>query len=160
DRRRHRAHGTLHPMAPVGVDPLPRDAPAPRKVLPMRRLFALPLLLLLSSAAHAGSVAWRGWNDGLSAAAGAGKPLVVDVYTDWCGWCKRMDRDVYAKEAVSDYVNAHFVMVRLNAESAEKVSYAGRTVTARGLAGAFQVTGYPTTIFLRPDGTHMVNVPG
>jgi thioredoxin-related protein len=71
-----------------------------------------------------------------------------------------MDRDVYARADVSGYLNEHFVMVRLNAESGERVSYTGRTMTARALAGSFQVTGYPTTIFLRPDGTHLVNVPG
>jgi thioredoxin-related protein len=113
-----------------------------------------------SSGTAAATVAWRGWNDGLAAAAGGSKPVIVDVYTDWCGWCKRMDRDVYSRAEVSDYLNQHFVMVRLNAESAEHVSYAGHTMTARALAGGFQVTGYPTMIFLKPDGTHMVNVPG
>jgi thioredoxin-related protein len=71
-----------------------------------------------------------------------------------------MDRDVYARSDVSGYLNEHFVMVRLNAESAERVTYTGRSMTARALAGGFQVTGYPTTIFLRPDGTRLVNVPG
>ena len=118
------------------------------------------LVPLLVTAAGAEPVAWHGWNEGLAAAAGGGKPVIVDVYTDWCGWCKRMDRDVYAKAAIGDYLNQPFVMVRLNAESAERVSYGGRTMTARALAGGFQVTGYPTTIFLKSDGTHLVNVPG
>jgi thioredoxin-related protein len=113
-----------------------------------------------ASAGSAAPVAWRGWNEGLAAAAGGSKPVIVVVYTDWCGWCKRMDHDVYSKAEVSDYLNHHFVMVRLNAESAERVSYAGKSMTARALAGGFQVTGYPTMIFLKPDGTHMVNVPG
>ncbi|HXS81693.1 MAG TPA: DUF255 domain-containing protein [Methylomirabilota bacterium] len=128
----------------------------------MLRLKSLLILaaLLLVPAAHAGPVAWRGWNEGLAAAAGGPKPVIVDVYTDWCGWCKRMDRDVYARSDVSEYLNQHFVMVRLNAESAERVSYAGRSLTARALSGGFEVTGYPTTIFLKPDGTHLVNVPG
>ena len=116
--------------------------------------------LLLVPAAGAAPVAWRGWNEGLAAASGGSKPVIVDVYTDWCGWCKRMDRDVYARSDVSEYLNQHFVMVRLNAESAERVNYAGRSLTARALSGSFEVTGYPTTIFLKPDGTHLVNVPG
>jgi thioredoxin-related protein len=123
--------------------------------------------LLLVPAAGAGpaagggsAVAWRGWNEGLAAALGGSKPVIVDVYTDWCGWCKRMDRDVYARSDVSEYLNQHFVMVRLNAESAERVNYGGRSLTARALSGSFEVTGYPTTIFLKPDGTHLVNVPG
>jgi thioredoxin-related protein len=107
-----------------------------------------------------GPVAWRGWNDGLAAAAGSRKPVIVDVYTDWCGWCKRMDRDVYARAEVSEYLNRTFVMVRLNAESNERVQYTGHSLTARSLAGGFQVTGYPTTIFLRSNGEHLVNVPG
>ena len=128
----------------------------------MLRLMSLSLLaaLLLVPAAGAAPVAWRGWNEGLAAASGGTKPVIVDVYTDWCGWCKRMDRDVYARSDVSEYLNEHFVMVRLNAESAERVNYAGRSLAARALAGSFEVTGYPTTIFLKPDGTHLVNVPG
>ena len=125
--------------------------------------FLVPMLLAALFAAapvSAAPVAWRGWNEGLAAAAGGSKPVIVDVYTDWCGWCKRMDRDVYAKSEVSDYLNQHFVMVRLNAEGTERVNYGGRSMSARALAGGFQVTGYPTMIFLKPDGTHMVNVPG
>ena len=121
-------------------------------------LLALGLFAPVPASAEA--VAWRGWNDGLAAASGSGKPVIVDVYTDWCGWCKRMDRDVYARAEVSSYLNQHFVMVRLNAESNERVTYEGRSMAARSLAGGFQVTGYPTTIFLRPTGEHLVNVPG
>jgi thioredoxin-related protein len=137
-------------------------------VVPRRSLFHPPLVLLAALAwaalsvppAGAAGVAWHGWNEGLAAAAGSGKPVIVDVYTDWCGWCKRMDRDTYSRAEVSDYVNRHFVMVRLNAESSERVTYSGRILTGRTLAGGFQVTGYPTTIFLRANGAHLVNVPG
>jgi thioredoxin-related protein len=126
----------------------------------MLLLLAPLLALLLPCAVGAAPVTWRGWNEGLAAAAGGTKPVIVDVYTDWCGWCKRMDKDVYARADVSEYLNQHFVMVRLNAEGSERVTYAGHALTARALAGGFQVTGYPTTIFLKADGTHLVNVPG
>ena len=133
-------------------------------MLRLKSLSILAALLLVPAAGPAAGggspVAWRGWNEGLAAASGGSKPVIVDVYTDWCGWCKRMDRDVYARSDVSEYLNQHFVMVRLNAESAERVNYAGRSLTARALSGSFEVTGYPTTIFLKPDGTHLVNVPG
>lgn len=121
---------------------------------------ALLALACLVTPVRAGGIAWRGWNEGLAAAAGSGKPVIVDVYTDWCGWCKRMDRDTYSRADVSDYVNRHFVMVRLNAESPARLNYAGRVYNGRTLAGGFQVTGYPTLILLRPNGDFMVNVPG
>jgi thioredoxin-related protein len=111
-------------------------------------------------AGAAGELRWRGWNEGLKEAGAADKHVLVDVYTDWCGWCRRMDRDVYAREDVRAYLERRFVTVKLNAESGEPATYLGRDFTLRTLASGFRVSGYPTTIFLRPNGEHMVNVPG
>ena len=121
--------------------------------------------LLVAVAAAAGPrpparVEWTRWNPGLRSAAGQGRPVLVDVYTDWCGWCRRMDQDVYARPDVREYLNRKFVTVRLNAESNEAVTYQGHELTARTLASGFNVTGYPTTIFLTSAGEHLVNVPG
>ena len=126
----------------------------------MRLVMTIALVCVLAAPAGAAGVAWRTWNDGLAAAATARKPVLVDVYTDWCGWCKRMDRETYARADVGAYLNAHFVLVRLNAESNERANYQGRAFTGRTLASGFEVTGFPTTIFLRADGEHLVNVPG
>src|SRR5947208_2217242 len=104
----------------------------------MRHIFVIVLLAAtLAPPARAAGVAWRSWNTGLAAAAGSGKPVLVDVYTDWCGWCRRMDRDTYSRTEVSDYLNRHFVAVRLNADSDDRVTYGGREFTARTLAGGF-----------------------
>jgi len=122
------------------------------------------LLLALPAAAPASTDApalrWQDWNAGLPAAAKSGRPVLVDVYTDWCGWCRRMDRDVYARPDVRDYLAREFVTVKLNAEAGSLTRYEGRDYSCAALASRFRVTGYPTTIFLRPDGTHLVNVPG
>lgn len=118
-------------------------------------LLALPLL-----ATAAPAVEWKGWNAGLAAAASSHRPVVVDVYTDWCRWCKQMDREVYGRADVAQYLAAHFVTVKLNAESGEPVSYQGRSSNARALASSFGVSGYPTTIFLASDGERLANVPG
>lgn len=116
--------------------------------------------LLLAAPASAQSVQWRDWNSGLRAASASGRPVLVDVYTDWCGWCKRMDREVYARPEVRDYLAKRFVTVKLNAESEQAATYEGRSWTGRTLASRFDVTGYPTTVFLRANGEKLVNVPG
>lgn len=103
---------------------------------------------------------WRSWNDGLREASTSQRPILVDVYTDWCGWCKRMDRDVYSREDVREYLSRRFVTVKLNAESAKQAFYEGKNLSARALAARFRVSGYPTTVFLKSGGEHMVNVPG
>lgn len=127
------------------------------------RVGVLALLLgslLLASSSHAQSVQWRDWNGGLKAASSTGKPVLVDFYTDWCGWCKRMDREVYARPEVRDYLAKRFVTVKLNAEGGQPATYEGRSYTGRTLAARFEVTGFPTTVFLRPNGEKLVNVPG
>ncbi len=113
-----------------------------------------------TAAAPAPGIAWRAWDRGLEEARASGRPVLVNVYTDWCGWCRRMKADVYTRAEIRDYLDDHFVVVTLNAEGSDPARYEGRAFTSRSLAARFGVTGYPTTLFLRPDGGHMVNVPG
>lgn len=105
-------------------------------------------------------IAWRAWDRGLEEARASGRPVLVNVVTDWCGWCRRMKAEVYTKPEIRDYLAARFVTVTLNAEAADPAHYEGKTLTSRSLAARFEVSGYPTTIFLRSDGGHLVNVPG
>ena len=123
-------------------------------------LFLVALAALIVVPPARAEIGWRKWDEGLREAAAAKKPVLVDVYTDWCGWCRRMDRDVYRRADVGEYLARHFVSVKLNAESRASARYETRATTEQGLAGRFRVNGYPTTVFLRPDGTHLVNVPG
>ncbi len=108
----------------------------------------------------ASAVKWRSWDRGLEEAKASGRPVLVDVYTDWCGWCRRMEANVYSRPEVLDYLSRTFVSVKLDAEAPDAARYDGRAFTSRSLAAHFSVSGYPTTIFLRPAGEHLVNVPG
>ena len=121
---------------------------------------ALVMLLGAASPARAAGPVWKDWNSGLKQAAASGKPVLIDVYTDWCTWCKRMDQDVYTQPEIKQYLADHFVTVKLNAEYSTAASYEGKAYTSRTLAQRFRVSGYPTTIFLRADGAHVANVPG
>jgi thioredoxin-related protein len=107
-----------------------------------------------------GGPRWRDIGAALDEAKSSGKPIMVDVYTDWCGWCKRMDRDTYAKPEVKAYLEKSFVPVRLNAESSTTVMYLGKSYTYRELAGGFRINSYPTTMFLGSDGKHLASAPG
>ena len=55
------------------------------------------------------------------------KPFFVDVYTDWCGWCKRMDATTFQDPAVAAYLNAYFYPVKFDAESKDTIRFLEKT---------------------------------
>jgi thioredoxin-related protein len=51
------------------------------------------------------------------------KPVIIDLYTDWCYWCKVMDKKTYTNSKVISYINQHFYAVKLNAETKDAVKW-------------------------------------
>jgi len=99
-------------------------------------------------------IKWLDFNTGYTLAKKKGKIMIVDVYTDWCGWCKKMDRDAYAKPEISSIINSDFIPVKFNPEITN-VSYEfeGEKYSGEQLARVisnYQISGYPTTIFIYP----------
>lgn len=99
------------------------------------------------------------------------KKLVVDVYTDWCGWCKVMDRETFTKPAIVDYVNENYYAVKLNAEQTEDIKLGQQTfkyVSTSGGRGAHELAAalmrnqmsYPTTVFLDEKFNLIQPIPG
>lgn len=105
-------------------------------------------------------LAWLTFNAGMDQSAKENKKILVDVYTDWCGWCKKMDKEVYTDAKVVALLNEKFVVVKLNAESSSKLSYNGKEFTEQEFARALGIDGYPTTVFFEPDSKPITRIPG
>lgn len=103
---------------------------------------------------------WKSFDDGLTQAKGTSRKILVDVYTDWCTWCKKMDAEVYTDPAVKDYLSKNYVIVKMNAEAEGTVHYKGNDYSPGELAAAFGVNGYPATLFLRSDSEPITLLPG
>ena len=88
------------------------------------------------------------------------RKIFVDVYTDWCGWCKKMDKETFANAAVAEYVNENFYAVKLDAESTREFEFAGEKMTERVVARQMGVSSYPTIVFIHEDFKQILPVPG
>jgi thioredoxin-related protein len=71
-----------------------------------------------------------------------------------------MDLQTYADKNVAAYLSKRYVLIKLNAESAKKLFYREKELTEREFSTAFGVSGYPATLFLKPDGEAITIYPG
>jgi|WetSurMetagenome_2_1015567.scaffolds.fasta_scaffold570024_2 thioredoxin-related protein len=108
-------------------------------------------------------IRWYGFEEGMKLAKKKNLPALVDVYTEWCGWCKKMDNETFQNQLVIEYVNKNFVAIKLNAEDKNPIKYLDKTYinpnpsasrATHQLPGvlAKQRIGYPTYIYLDENG--------
>ena len=133
----------------------------------MLRIPVLMLLsaLLASACMRAGSpdgdeLVWKSFANARMDAKESKRKVLVDVYTSWCGWCKKMDRDVYANADVRKYLDEHFELAKLDAESAAKQKIDDGEFNGRDIAKSMGVSSYPTTVFFTDTGEMITAVPG
>jgi len=109
----------------------------------------MALTLGVSATASHARIAWtRDINSARVQAQKTGKPIFIDFYTDWCGWCKKLDSNVYTNRGVQS-LSRNFIMVKLNAE-AEGAAYAQH----------YRVSGFPTMVFLNSQSQYLGTIPG
>uniref|UniRef100_UPI0025E8F53D thioredoxin domain-containing protein n=1 Tax=Prevotella sp. TaxID=59823 RepID=UPI0025E8F53D len=89
------------------------------------------------------------FDEAMQAAQKEKKLVFIDFYTDWCGPCKMMSREVFPQKKVGDYFNAKFVCLKLNAEK-----------EGAELAKRYKVKAYPTYVVLDSDGKQRMEASG
>ncbi len=116
-------------------------------------VLALAFIIVSNSFKPADEIKWMGFDEGYAMAKKKKKIMLIDVYTDWCGWCKRMDKDAYAKSEVAALVDKDFVAIKFNPELNASYTFEGKQYSGSALAGALsdnKLNSYPTTIFVQP----------
>jgi thioredoxin-related protein len=94
--------------------------------------------------------------------------VYMDIYTDWCGWCKRMDATTFQNPQVIKYMNEKFYCVHFNAERKDSVRFVGKTYAYdpqyKVNMLAFDLMqgklSFPTSIIMEPHFQSASPVPG
>ena len=140
--------------------------------LKISRLFAVCLFLISCNTLLGQEVQWMSWEEAAHLATTEENPkkIFVDVYTDWCGWCKKMDKDTFQNAEVAAYMTKNFYMVKLDGEGKEPINFKGKTFkfVPSGRKGYHEFAlallqgrlSYPTVVFLDENLNMLSPVPG
>src|SRR4030042_3021566 len=143
----------------------------------MKRIILLSFILLAAITAfpqkpgssEVSGVNWHTIQEAEKLMKDSPRPLFIDAYTDWCGWCRKMDQDTFTNSVIADILNTKFYPVKFNAEGKAKVTFLGQTFENDGKAGkAHQLAvallqgqlAYPTVVFLNEKAQLLSPVPG
>jgi len=139
----------------------------------MKSLFILIFIGVLSfqaSAQKAEKVKWYTLEEAQKLNAAAPRKILVDLYTDWCGFCKKMDAETFDNPVIAKYVNQNYYPVKFNAESTAPVKFGEQTFVNQGTGGARRSTHqfatelgvkyYPSIAYINSDLSIIGVVPG
>jgi thioredoxin-related protein len=129
-----------------------------------RLIFGVALLGMIAlnssfcSPTREDTVNWMTFEQALEKSKTEKRKIFIDVYTDWCGWCKVMDKNTFNEPKVAKILNEEFYPVKFNAEQRENVIFNGSTFkfVSSGNSGYHELAAallnnsmsYPTVVFL------------
>ena len=110
----------------------------------------LPMLLAFAIFANAVFAQPAVFNKALERAEKENKLVMVDFYTDWCYWCKVLDKKTFTDPVIKERIKERFILIRLNAEKADGVDLAKR----------YGIHSYPICVFINPQKQVVAMQPG
>ena len=115
-------------------------------------------------------VKWMSWEEAVQANKKNPKKIFIDVYTDWCGWCKKMDKTTLSNPKIVKELNANFYSVKFDAEQKESINFDGNEFkfVNQGRKGVHELAyslldgrmGYPAFVFLDETFSRIMISPG
>lgn len=134
----------------------------------MKRSRLLILLFLFLSYAGQAQVQWMTLEEAYAKTQESPRKIFIDVYTDWCGWCKVMDKNTFSHPEVAAYLNTHFYPVKLDAEGKKPITIGAQTFIFDPQQGTHQIAvallqgklSYPTVVYLDEKFQMIQPLPG
>ena len=119
---------------------------------------------------QAAQVKWHTIAEAQQLAKKSPRKIYIDMYTDWCGWCKVMDQKTFTDAKIIQRLNSDFYAVKFDAEGKDDVVFKDRTFkfVAQGSRGYHELAAtlmngqlsYPTSVFLDENLNLITPLPG
>lgn len=135
-------------------------------------LIAFLMLASLPIMGNAQKINWITFQEAVKLNETAPKKIFIDVFTEWCGWCKRMDQTTFTDAAVVEYMNDNYYAVKLDAEMSDTIVFSGYTFIneggQNGRKGTHQLAAallqgrmsYPSYVFMDEKNQLLTVAPG
>jgi thioredoxin-related protein len=89
------------------------------------------------------------------------KPVLIFFYTEWCTYCKKMDREIFSDYETAQYMNENYINIRVNPEKENnKIEVMGKDTTPYELMMHIGANGFPTTLFFDNKMKPITTIPG
>ena len=130
----------------------------------MKKTLVLAFFVLFAWNAQAqdkAAIEWHSFDEVMALSEKEPKMIFVKVYTDWCGWCKKMDKETFTDSKVIQYINDNFYAVKMNAEDSDKkYSFRGKDYTDETMARTMRVSSYPNFVIMDAGMENITQLPG
>lgn len=137
-------------------------------------LYVILVLGFVTLNSSAQEINWVTLNEAIALQKKTPKKIMMDVYTNWCGPCKMLDRNTFHNKDVVTYVNENYYAVKFNGEGNDVINYndknftnpnydsakANRRNSAHQLARYLQINAYPTIVFFDEAGAVIAPIRG
>lgn len=137
-----------------------------------KTLIAFIILISLPIFGNAQKINWMTFQEAVKLNETAPKKIFIDVFTDWCGWCKKMDQTTFQNPEVVEYMNENYYAVKLDAEMNDTIVFGGYTYVnmggRNGRKGTHQLAAallqgkmsYPSYVLMSEENQLITVVPG
>lgn len=140
-----------------------------KKIIPILIVFILSTAC--SSAQESGkNVKWYTLQEAVKLSEENPRKLFIDIYTDWCGWCKKMDKETFEHKDIAKILNNEYYAVKFDAESKGSIEFGGKTFINESdrsrnphqlaIALLQGKMSYPSVAYMNEDLELLTSVPG
>lgn len=129
------------------------------------------LILGTHQSLFAQQVEWMSWEEAVEKSKIEPRKIFVDIYTDWCTYCKKMDRETFSNQYVAQYLNENYYPVKLDAQQTNDITFRNkiyRFVKRGGMNSYHELAAeimngrlsYPTIAFLDESANVIQSISG